>query len=321
MISRLSLAKLCQYVLYCITFIGLLVSCYFLYMEEAIEKSSKKATTVTKRSGHHPYEAPSIIVCATPPFKASVSRKYNLSQPIRRYFSPWELLPFDYGKFGNITVQDLFEEFTYTNDLIFADAERNLIQGKNEMSLYGEEVIEIDLKKLPTVSLGTCHLIHFRNVMNWDKSEAWFHIGYADSLKKEDMPKVLTIYLTEQNDWASFSLRHWSEHQHPMKIEIPLDEENPKEVEVYPLTRDYFYPYSSMTMTKSNQESCINAENILKIRRDMNCKEFCIPYIYSSLFTTSEIKICGTFEDDWCAREEIWHHLVFQKASCLGSKV
>ena len=54
-------AKFCHYILYGITFISLLFSCYFLYINEAIEKSKIGAMTVTKRSENLPYESPTII--------------------------------------------------------------------------------------------------------------------------------------------------------------------------------------------------------------------------------------------------------------------
>ena len=67
-------------------FISLLVSCYFLYMDEAIKKSKMKATTVTKRSEEYQFETPSITICPEPGFKPSVTQKYNLSLPTRHIF-------------------------------------------------------------------------------------------------------------------------------------------------------------------------------------------------------------------------------------------
>ena len=54
----------------------------------------------------------------------------------------------------------------------------------------------MELLKIPTVSYGTCYLIHCRNIDNWGEEEAVLYIGYVDSLKKEDVPKRLTIYFT-----------------------------------------------------------------------------------------------------------------------------
>ena len=131
-LKRLSFVEFCQHALYLITFIGLIVSCYLFFMHDAIEKSKKEATTVTKRSANCPFEAPSITICITPPFKPSISGKYNLSQSIRQYFSPWAI-HFDQGSdFGNKTVQKLFEEFSYSNDLTFSDLNGDLNLGKNK---------------------------------------------------------------------------------------------------------------------------------------------------------------------------------------------
>ena len=55
-------AKCCQNGLYLISFAGLLLTCYFLYMEDAIQKSKDRETTVTKMSSVHPYEGDSIQI-------------------------------------------------------------------------------------------------------------------------------------------------------------------------------------------------------------------------------------------------------------------
>ena len=48
--NRMELAKFCHYLLYFLSFCGLLIPCYLLFMIEAINESQNGATTVTKRS-------------------------------------------------------------------------------------------------------------------------------------------------------------------------------------------------------------------------------------------------------------------------------
>ena len=109
----LELAKICHYALYFISFIGLLVPCYFLYMNDAIKKSEEGATSVTKRSKCFPFEVPTIIICAEPGFKPSVSKKYNLDEPPRFIFNNVK----GTNIIGNRSVPELWEEFSYANDL------------------------------------------------------------------------------------------------------------------------------------------------------------------------------------------------------------
>ena len=82
-------AKFCQYTLYFVAFMSLLVSCYYIYMIEAIEKTKSKSTTVIKESVPLSFEAPSFTICAEPPFKPSESKKYDLKHPVRDYFESW----------------------------------------------------------------------------------------------------------------------------------------------------------------------------------------------------------------------------------------
>ena len=85
-VKWLDLAKLCHYALHGITFICLFVLCYFLYMDEAIEKSKEGATTLIRRSEERKLEIPTLTVCPKPGFKPSMSEKYNLSHPARFLF-------------------------------------------------------------------------------------------------------------------------------------------------------------------------------------------------------------------------------------------
>ena len=55
-IRYLKFAKFCQYTLYFVAFVSLLVSCYYIYMIEAIAKCKTKATTVIKQSVPLPFE-------------------------------------------------------------------------------------------------------------------------------------------------------------------------------------------------------------------------------------------------------------------------
>ena len=51
-------------------------------MNEAIEKSRARETTVTKQSENFPYEVPSILVCPEPGFKQSLLKYYNLTSGV-----------------------------------------------------------------------------------------------------------------------------------------------------------------------------------------------------------------------------------------------
>ena len=55
-------------------------------MDEAIQKSKKRATTVIRSSEERKLEIPTLTVCPKPGFKPSMSEKYNLSHPARFLF-------------------------------------------------------------------------------------------------------------------------------------------------------------------------------------------------------------------------------------------
>ena len=181
--------KCCQFTINCVIFFSLLVSCYFLYMDDAIEKSKRKATTFTKRSESIEFEVPAIIICPEPPFKQSVSEKYNLSVPARFVFRLDKSFNNVNDIFGNKTIQYLHEEFSYAKDLNFVYHGVDLKPGVNEVDFYGERA-EIELKIVPTIYSGTCHLMQM-------KGKPIFHnvfgtvilVGYDKDMNHLDIPK------------------------------------------------------------------------------------------------------------------------------------
>ena len=87
-------------------------------MNDAINKSKNKATTVTKRSIPLETELPSLILCPKPSFKQSVSNQYNLSIPVRDIFvnQYWP----DNENLGmksllERNVKELYDEFSYSS--------------------------------------------------------------------------------------------------------------------------------------------------------------------------------------------------------------
>ena len=178
--DSLKWAKFCHYMLYGIAFISLFFSCYFLYMNEAIDESKIGATTMIKRSENLPYEAPTIIVCPEPRFKPSRSRKYNLNDPARDFFTPWNpsVIPFIKNTFPNRTVEDLYEELSYSkNDLMFLYGSTVLKLGINEVDIWGSKIV-IELKNVPTFYNGQCYLIELINANQWYEGDAAIYFGY-----------------------------------------------------------------------------------------------------------------------------------------------
>ena len=173
--------KFCHYILYGIAFVGLLFSCHFLYMNEAIEESKIGARALTKRSESIPYESPTIIVCPEPGFKPSISKKYNLNITTRDLFLPWmgdSVIQVIKEKFHSQTVKNLYEEFTYGNDdLLFLYENTYLKRGKNKVKI-GNKIMDVELKILPTYYNGACFLIESKNVNNWNEKYAGVYFIY-----------------------------------------------------------------------------------------------------------------------------------------------
>ena len=134
---RFKPAKHCLYGLKIIVFISLLIGCYFQYMKSALEDYFKNSITVVVRSEEiTQYEAPAIIVCANYDYKPSVQINNKFDFPTRNLFQG-KILRFlamedpkqldrVYDLFQNRSVEELFNDYTYANDLMFIGDSENL---------------------------------------------------------------------------------------------------------------------------------------------------------------------------------------------------
>ena len=134
---RFKPAKHCLYGLKIMVFISLLIGCYFQYMKSALEDYFKNSITVVVRSEEiTQYEAPAIIVCANYDYKPSVQINHKFDFPTRNLFQG-KILRFlamedpkqldrVYDLFQNRSVEELFNDYTYANDLMFIGDSENL---------------------------------------------------------------------------------------------------------------------------------------------------------------------------------------------------
>ena len=156
-VNSMELAKYCHYLLHFLSFLGLLIPCYIFFMNDAINKSKNKATTVTKRSIPLETELPSLILCPKPSFKQSVSNQYNLSIPVRDIYSNLFWL-FDENlgmkQLLEKNVKELYDELCYTNDITFLFNGFDLKLGENNITIIGDfdrANVGVEIQLLPGI--------------------------------------------------------------------------------------------------------------------------------------------------------------------------
>ena len=300
-------------------------------MNEAIEKSNAGATTVTKQSEKCPYEIPSIIICPEPGYKQTLLKQYNMT--------PAKLL---YGRFEkevlyNHSVQELFEKFTYANDFYFTFSnEWNhpdhilLNPGLNKIPRADNETALIEIKTIPTLYLGVCHLLQYktsgsRSLEDFSGEKGEVTVGYNKPLNPLDIPRHFRVYFTPINEWHSVIFDAWLRHKQPFEF-VTSTKTFSSLAWIYPLYREYYHLLLSKTEVPNQNmnlslETCIKPIDVLEIRSKRNCTEKCIPFIYSSLFNTSEIRVCKSFVDHSCAFMELGNHIQKQLSYCMKPTV
>ena len=202
------LAKFLQFILKFAIFVLLLVVCYIFFMEEAIAKFQKRATTVTEKSipieDLGGYKSPAIVICPNPAFKPSISDLHGFKYPTRDLFNMRTPFSEKYKYLFNKTpVRSLFEAFSYTeNDLEIKAFGTTLNEGDNQVKSFNLHMkMNFELKKIRTENNGICHLIQSRNIENWKEKGGSITVQYKKSLSVSDVPKSLKIYFVERDEW------------------------------------------------------------------------------------------------------------------------
>ena len=142
-------------------------------------------------------------------------------------------------------------------------------------------------------------------------------LEYKDPIISNDVPNSFSVYVLPKNEWQGIVTRNWIGQQ-PFKIDTS-SHSFPSAI-FFQSSMNQFYPLDPLSEAS---RKCIDTNAIKKIRKDQNCKEFCIPIQYSSLFDSSEIKICSDYEDHFCALDEIQYQYIWKislKKQILCSK-
>ena len=87
----------------------------------------------------------------------------------------------------------MHKNFTYGDEFEFIFQNFILRPGKNEINVSFDK---IELWKIDTYLLGTCHLIKFKSKNSWNENNGHLYIGYKKDLDPHDIPRSLTIYFT-----------------------------------------------------------------------------------------------------------------------------
>ena len=233
-------AKIFQSSLNFIAFVILGVICYYYLIEDAIKKSEKGATTITSRQEHSGFECPAIIICQYPGFKPSLSKvlKYRAKDLFRIETS-------DKHVFGNKTVPQVFEEYTYGNSITISglDGDSKFIplkEGETKFR-FGNGTEIVTLKKVP-VPNGKFHVIFLEN-----EKMSNLLVEYKDPINSSDVPGHSNVYILPKNEWHGIVSRDWqgvpfkfdtSSYSFPFSIKFhstmnkfyplnPLSEESP----------------------------------------------------------------------------------------------
>ena len=179
---------------------GLIFIWYFVYFHEAFEQFRTKAiTTVVRNEDVEHLVSPTILICSNTAFKPSMAKEYQFDYPLRSLF--WDLQESQQIKnlFKDQSVTNVFNNFSYAHDLTFSILGDFVLKPGINYFDFGKNVTGLfELKKIPTIYHGTCHII---DVLEWGWDYWIFDILINEHLETIDVPKSVSVYITSKNGW------------------------------------------------------------------------------------------------------------------------
>ena len=262
-------------------FISLILVWYFVYFEGAFEEFRTKAiTTVVRNEELEQLVSPTILICPNSAFKPSITKEYQFDYSARSLF--WDLKDSQKVKkiFRDQSVPDVFHNFSYAHDLTFSILSKFVLKpGTNYFDFEKNVTGLFELKAIPTVYQGTCHII---DVLGWGWSYWTFDISYNENLSTVDIPKSFNVYITSKKGWQGivntfidtavspiFKINTFSSGiEMPLTLEINLVENLHQYLEME--------EFNSDQCKKSMKKEIINHLNA-------SCSITCIPIQFSAL--------------------------------------
>ena len=177
----MDLTKLGYFANFLLKFILLLIFIliwFFDYFEGAFEEfESKATTTVVRNEGLEHLVSPTILICSNTAFKPSIAKKHQFDYPLKDLFWHLQDNPQVSNLFRNHSVPELFHNFSYAHDLTFSTGGYMYEQGINHIvDEGGEELGVVELNIIPTVFLGTCHMIDVLHCEGYFITSYYLHI-------------------------------------------------------------------------------------------------------------------------------------------------
>ena len=281
--------------------IGLILIWYFVYFHEAFEQFRTKAiTTVVRNEDAEHLVSPTILICSNTAFKPSIAKEYQLDQTLRSLF--WGSLK-DSQKVKNLfkreSVPNIFHNLSYANDLTFSILSDFVLKPGTNYIEFGENVTGlIEVKMIPTVFLGTCHIIDVLETSGGDWSYWTFDISYNENLEKVDIPKSFSIYITTKEGWQGIVNAFTDTAESPiLKINtFSLGIEMPLTLEINLVE----HLNQFIEIDEFNSDHC--KESMIKeivYHLNTSCSIACIPVQYSALVTGSLLKFLEYSYSHW----------------------
>ena len=269
-----------------IIFAILSINFIIFYMYQQLDDFIKDRTTITTRfSQSQSIELPTITFCMSPAQKTSVATAFGFQT-----FDDWQTT-----EIPGTTIDQRIQNLSY---ILNQDFQLNLSEVRLKVGINEVDGSKYEVKPIFTWSEGICYKIQpkFELTENRIPWKARFEITFTDKLKKIDIPKEATVFLTSNTSWHGIVAETWPQFR---PTEINLDLSNKEYLKYVLLSRTTQMIFQQGV---ASTEDCFWAE-VLKTK----CPKKCIVYF-------EEKPKCQTIEEWQCIKSQ-WSNDVWTK--CL----
>ena len=199
---RISNSKLSQIVIQTILYLILLALFVNFFLKGQLSNFIKGRTTTSSRFEKvSELEWPTTTLCMNVPQKRSVAMKHDFSCSCNSLYKEVK---------GNQTLLDRFEELSYKLDSDFT-IQISTRFGKSWYSEWidGSKNSKFKIEEIRTAVHGICYKIEPRFVMREVPVLVSFNVTISPSLKSEDIPSGMIVFMTSNDTWQGIVQDLW----------------------------------------------------------------------------------------------------------------
>ena len=152
---------------------------------------------------------------------------------------------------------------------------------------------------MATILHGMCYLVAIDQQIKF--SSYWgFQLAFNQSLKPEDVPEKIDIFVTSNDTWYGLTLNEWPYRQ-TLYLEVNrMDFDPTMRIDIGIAQKEVKY------MEKNEKDLPSISSCFANLLMDLDCTPRCFPAIFNFVSVETNLPGCKTNAEFWCVMLQVW---------------